>query len=103
MKPGDVVAIVWPATDYDVTLAGTEQIVQVGNILGGKKKGTTAHTALVTLYDRDTLQPVKFSWRAISPDVDVIEMVERSRWGHDDGDGGHTGEDFSDPLQGRRR
>jgi hypothetical protein len=104
MQQGDIVAIRWPAHDYDTERAGTDQIVQVGNVLGGKKKGTKVHAVIVNPIDRDTLLPVGTrAMRAISPDAEVLDLVERSRYSSDDEHRGEHSEDIMDPMQGRRR
>lgn len=102
-NPGDLVVIDWPAADWDVTLAGTRQLVEIGAICGGKKKKTEPHTALVTLYDWETLAPRPApNWRGISPTLLVLDVVERKH-GRSDDAGAADGYDVSDPLQGRRR
>ncbi len=101
MQQGDIVAIIWPAHDYDKERAGS---VQVGNVLGGKKKGTKAHAVIVNPVDRETMLPLSTrAMRAISPETEVIELVERSRWSSDDEHRGEYAEDVLDPMQGRRR
>lgn len=101
-NPGDVVAIIWPESDYWAQLAGTEQIVKVNNVLGGRKKGTQPHCVIVSTLDRETMLVNESVMRGISPDVDVIEVVER-HGGANDGDGHDSGEDFTDPVRGRQR
>lgn len=103
---GDILAIAWPRNDYDSTLAGTEQIVQLGALLGGRKnKRDKPHTAIVVLVDRESMTPRTQirATRAITPDAVVLALVERSPHSHDDEERGSHHEDASDPLQARRR
>ena len=102
MNPGDIVAVLWPETDWDDDRAGTEQIVEVGNVLGGRKKGTTKHTVVVTLFDPETMLPViGRNWRAVSPLTVVLALLHRKHLSGDD-DGRDAGDDLADPLQRRR-
>ncbi len=105
MQPGDIVAIMWPAGDHDIERAGTEQLVQVGNALGGRKKGTTTYGITVDPVDRETLLTLPTrAMRVLSPDTEAIELVQRSRNAKGDGDDGqHGGEDAVDPMRGSGR
>jgi hypothetical protein len=105
-KPGDIVAIVWPTHEYDSMpwLAGTEQLVKIGNVLGGrKKKGDKPHAVLISFVDMQTLIVNERSMRALPPDIEVLDVIERYGRESDEHGRDADGADLADPLQGSRR